>query len=112
MQTIYLYQIIIIIIAGYYIVNRIIKFIKKEKSQSVLKLGTTIIIWSSIILVSFFSKTLNSFLNNLGLGLFSLIFIGFILVFIIIFRLLSIIETLEKNITEIVRKEALKDLNK
>lgn len=112
MQKIYLYQIIIILIAGYFIVSRIIKFIKKEKSQSLIKLTATIIIWASVIFISFFSKTLNNFLDNLGLGVFSLIFIGFIIMFILIFRLLSFIEILEKNITEIVRKEALKDLSK
>ena len=112
MQKIYLYQIIIILIAGYFIVNRIIKFLKKEKSQSLIKLAATIIIWTSVIFISFFSKTLTNFLNNLGLGVFSLIFIGFIIVFILIFRLLSFIEIIEKNITEIVRKEALKDLSK
>lgn len=112
MQKIYLYQIIIILIAGYFIINRLIRFIKKEKSQSFLKLGAIITIWFSVIFISFFSKLLNNFLNNLGLGVFSLIFIGFIVVFILIFRLLSLIEKLERDITEIVRKEALKPLSK
>ncbi len=40
----------------------------------------------------------------------AVILIGFLLVFLIIFKLLSAIERLEKNISELTRKESLKHL--
>jgi hypothetical protein len=47
---------------------------------------------------------------GLGENFNTLIFIGFVIIFMIIFKLLHIIERMERNVSEIVRKDALSKL--
>jgi len=87
----------------YSIGERLIRFIHKEQGQSTFKMMATIFIWGGISYVAFFKLGSEDNLNTY-------IFIGFIIVFFILFRLLSILEKNERLLTEIIRKEALKDL--
>jgi len=93
-------SLILLIFSVYSIVDRIIRFIRKEQNQSVFKLVATIFIWGGISYIALFP------IHNSN----TLIFFGFIVVFFILFRLLSILEKNERLLTEIIRKEALKDL--
>lgn len=106
-------QLIISVISFFYILNSTLRFFRREKRHSFLKFITTVIVWLAILLISVFPKIFKYILSLLGLSgdINFIIFAGFIIVFILIFRLLSIIEGLERNITEIIRKEALKKLN-
>jgi len=91
---------------------RIIKFSRRETSQTAFKLLTTIFIWGSIFAI-LINPSIAYFISRiLGIGenLNTLIFIAFIFVFLLIFKILGIIEKIEKNITEIIRKEALKNI--
>lgn len=107
-----IFQIILALVAIFFLASGILKFIKRAKSQTFFKLLMTIIIWGSIFFFSLFPKTAQGLSSTLGLGenLNTLIFIGFVIIFIIVFKLLSIIERLERNISEIVRKEALEKI--
>ncbi len=108
-----IYQIILGTISIFFLVQRSLRFIRKERGQSLFKLLATIIIWGSIFIFSFFPNIAHTISRNLGLGenLNTLIFSGFVFVFLLIFKLLDQIEKLERNISEIVRKEALRELN-
>lgn len=105
-------SLILFIFSLYSIGDRLVRFIRKEQNQSVFKLIATIFIWGSISYIAFFPIQVRQFSERLGFGdnLNTLIFFGFIVVFFILFRLLSILEKNERLLTEIIRKEALKDL--
>ncbi len=97
----------LIIIAG-----RFLRFVRREPNQSLPKLITTVVIWSMIGSISLYPPIAYTIRNTLGLGnnFNTEIFIGFIILFALYFRMLSIIEQLETTITELIRKEALREL--
>lgn len=109
-----MYQIFLAIIAVFFLISGLSKFLRGERSQTLFKLLITYCIWGSILVISIFPNASYALSRFLGLGqnLNTLIFIGFVILFIIFFKLLAIIERLEQNISEIVRKEALEKLNK
>jgi len=100
------------ILAVLVIISRIIRFIKKEQGQTFFKLAMTIGVWSSISYTALFPSQIHALSRQIGFGenLNTLIFFGFVVVFVILFRLLSILEKNERLLTEIIRKQALKDL--
>lgn len=107
------FQLAIAIISLLFIFNKIRNFLKKEKSQTLLKLIFTLFIWGSIFVFSIFPNSTHILSEKLGLGenLNTLIFIGFLITYMVIFKIINIIERIERNISEIVRKEALSKLN-
>ncbi len=104
-----IYQIILALVATIFIGSGIAKFIRHERSQTIFKLVVSTVIWGSILTFSLFPKASFSVSKAVGLGenLNTLIFIGFVVVFVILFKLLNLIERLERNLSELVRKEAL-----
>lgn len=108
-----IYGIILGLISVLFLLTGILKFIRKEKNQSLFKLLATTIIWGGVFILSFFPNIAHIISVNLGLGenLNTLIFLGFVIIFFIIFKLLNQIEKMEHNISEIVRNEALEKLN-
>lgn len=105
---------LILLFSCYSIFRRILRFIRKEQGQSFFKLFSTVIVWGGIAYVGFFPSQARQLSRQFGFGdnLNTLIFFGFVVVFIILFHLLSIVEKSEKLLTEIVRKEALNDFFK
>ncbi len=108
------FQIILITISISFLFSGLWKFIRREQNQTLLKVVYTTLIWGSILFLSIFPDYLRVLSARFGLGenLNTMIFIGFVLVFIAIFKLLNSIERLEQTISELVRKDALSDLDK
>ena len=104
-----IYQITLSLVAIVFILSSAFKYLKKEETQTLFKFFVSIVVWGLIFAFSLFPEMAHVISKKLGLGenLNTLIFTGFIAVFIIVFKLLSIIERLERNISEIVRKGAL-----
>ncbi|MEK7597168.1 MAG: hypothetical protein AAB441_00810 [Patescibacteria group bacterium] len=96
-------SVLLLIFSLYSIGERVVRFIRKEQGQSVFKLIAIIFIWGGISYVALFKLGSE---NNLNI----FIFIGFVVVFFILFRLINILEKNERLLTEIIRKQALKDL--
>lgn len=106
------FQVILALIAIFFLSVGTARFLKQERSYTLFKFIVTLVIWGGIFTFSVVPSASHLLSRTLGLGdnLNTLIFIGFVGIFIILFKLLSIIERLERNISEIVRKEALEKL--
>jgi hypothetical protein len=85
------------------------KYFKKESGQTLYKLSIRIIVWGGMALVATFPRITNSIAEIIGIegNINAVILIGFLLVFLMIFKLLSAIERLENDISLLVRKDSL-----
>jgi hypothetical protein len=109
-----LYQIIIIAFSSIMIFQGVAKYIKKESGQTLYKLTIRIVVWGGMALVATFPKITNSVAKLIGIegNINAVILIGFLLIFLMIFKLLSAIERLEQQVSEVTRTESLKKLKK
>ncbi|RJO62238.1 DUF2304 family protein [candidate division WS5 bacterium] len=107
-------QIIIAIISLTFILSSLKKALMREASFSFGKFMITIIIWGTVLVFSIYPQTVHVISKNLGLGdnLNTLIFLGFVVSFLMIFKLINLVEKTEREITKIVRKESLKNFKK
>lgn len=103
------YQIFLSVVSFGIILDRTIRFLKREQNQSFLKYITVVCIWGSIGAISLFPQIAHYIRITFGFGdnFNTIIFIAFVILFVLYFRLLSIVERIESNITKIIRKEAL-----
>lgn len=113
-MSFHIYQIIIIFISVFMIYQGISNYIKGKNGQTIYKLLLRIIIWGGMSLIAMIPNILNILAKTLGIidNMNAVILTGFLLVFLMIFKLLSAIEKLEQQISEITRKEALKEIKK
>jgi hypothetical protein len=111
-MSIHLYQIIIVIVATLMIYQGIAKYIRGINNQTISKLAIRVIVWGGMALIAIFPDFTTLLAKVIGLqgNLNAVILTGFILVFLIIFKLLSAIERLEQNISELTRKESLGEI--
>lgn len=112
-MSFHIYQIVIIFVSAFMIFQGISNYIKGKNGQTIYKLFLRIIIWGGMSLVAMFPDTLTLLAKTLGIidNMNAVIITGFLLVFLMIFKLLSAIERLEQNVSEITRKDALKEIN-
>jgi hypothetical protein len=90
------------------------RYFKNESGQTLYKLSIRIIVWGGMALVATFPRITNSIAKFIGIegNINAVILIGFLLVFLMIFKLLSAIERLEQQVSEVTRTESLKKLKK
>ena len=110
----HLYQIIVTLIAAVMIYQGIDNFLKGKNHPTVLKLLIRIIVWGGMAVVALFPAITYWGARVIGIegNMNAVILTAFILVFLIIFKLLSAIERIESQISDLVRKDTLKDLKK
>jgi hypothetical protein len=87
-------------------------FVKGKSGQTFLKVFSRVAIWGGMALIALFPRFTIVLARIIGLegNINAVILTGFILIFLIIFKMLSTIEKLEQQISEIVRKESLKEI--
>jgi hypothetical protein len=113
-MKIYVYQVIVSAVALAMISQGVKNYVRGKSGQTLLKLGTRIVVWGGMMLIAIFPQATNILAGLIGLqgNINAVILSGFLLIFLMIFKLLSAIERLEQNISELTRKESLKDLDK
>lgn len=105
-----LYQFIVAIIAGLMIIQGAKKYFSRGEHQSFLKFFVRVIVWGGMAVVALFPSVSNKLATAIGLegNINAVILTGFLLVFLMMFKILSIIEKIEHDITVITRKEAIR----
>jgi hypothetical protein len=112
LNTLHLYQIVILIIAGVMIYQGVNNFLKGKDNQTILKVTIRIIIWGGMATIVLFPNFSNVLAGIIGIegNINAVILAGFLLVFLMIFKLLSAIEHLEQQITTVTRDNAIKEI--
>ena len=107
-----LYQIVILAIAAFMLYQGITNYFKHKSGQTVLKLAIRVIVWGGMAVVVAFPSISNSIAVLIGIqnNVNAVILAGFLLVFMMIFKLLSAIERLEQQISVVTRKDALGEI--
>lgn len=110
----HIYQVVVSIISAVMIYQGVARYIKGKTGQTFLKVLVRIAVWGGMTLIAIFPQATNVLAEIIGLkgNINAVILSGFLLIFLMIFKLLSAIERLEQQISEVTRKEALKDINK
>ncbi len=113
-QTFHFYQLIIIVISVWMIYQGIRNLARGKNNQTIYKLSLRLIIWGGMIVIALFPDMLSLLAKTLGIidNMNAVILTGFLLVFLMIFKLLSAIERLEQDISEITRKESLSEIRR
>lgn len=85
------------------------EFLKRETGQTFLKLAVRLVVWGGMAIVAVYPNSTMIVARFIGIegNINAVILTGFLLVFLLIFKLLSAIEKIEQNISELTRKEAL-----
>ncbi len=111
-MTITILRVLLGLFAAVHVVLGVAKYVRKERAQTFFKLAASVLIWGTVAVLSLFPQWARALSRLAGLGedLNTLIFVGFVVVFLILFKLLAIIERLERSVSEIVREKALEDL--
>lgn len=113
MEHFRIYQLIITLVSAFMIYQGVKNYLKGKNGQTIYKMAIRVIVWGGMALVAIFPEVIGLLTKTLGIidNINAVVLTGFLLVFLIIFKLLSAIERLERDISTLTRKESLKQLN-
>lgn len=113
-MKIHIYQIVITAISAIMIFKGFENYIKGRNSQTILKLAVRVMVWGGMGAIAIFPDLSNKIAAIIGIAgnINAVILIGFLFVFLMMFKLLSAIERLEQDLSEVTRNEAIKDIVK
>ena len=109
-----MYQIIVLGVASIMLFQGAREFFKRETGQTFLKFAVRVIVWGGMGTVAIYPNVTEIVARVMGIeeNINAAIITGFLMVFLLIFKLLSAIEKIEQNISELTRREALSHLPK
>lgn len=104
-----LYQVVIVGISTVMLYLGIKEFVNRETGQTLLKLLVRLIVWGGMALIAIYPNFTLFMARVMGVvdNFNAVVMTGFLLVFLMLFKLLSAIEKIEQNVSELTRKEAL-----
>ena len=107
------YQIAIVVISLVMIYFGLEKFFQRQATQTLFKLIVRIIIWGGMSAVALFPDLTDKIADFIGIegNINAVILLGFLLVFLLIFKILAVVERLEQQISTLIRQDALKKFN-
>jgi hypothetical protein len=113
-MKIHIYQIVVIFISSVMLFIGAKEFFKRERGQTFLKFSVRVIVWGGMLLVAIYPNATVLLAKIIGVegNINAAILTGFLFVFLLIFKLLSAIEKIEQNISELTRRETLSHLPK
>jgi hypothetical protein len=108
-MNIHLYQVVVVAISSVMLYLGIKEFVNRETGQTILKLLVRLTVWGGMALIAIYPDFTLVIARIMGIvdNFNAVILMGFLMVFLILFKLLSAIEKIEQNVSEITRKEAL-----
>lgn len=111
-MAIHFYQVLVVGMSVFMIYQGIANYASGKSGQTLYKLFVRIFVWGGMSLIALFPNFTNILAKLVGLqgNINAVILTGFLLIFLMIFKLLSAIERLEQDISIITRKEALKEI--
>ncbi len=103
---------VLLLICLYFLGTRSARYLRRERGQTFFKFFLALVIWGGVLAITLTPSLARTLSTTFGLGdnLNTLIFIGFVFAFAIIFRLLRVIEHLESSISDIVSKLAVQSV--
>jgi len=110
-EKIHLYQVVVVAISSVMLFQGIKEFVKRESGQTILKLLVRLIVWGGMAVIAIYPNISYKFSKIVGIedNITAVIVTGFVFVFLIIFKLLSAIEKLEQNVSELTRRDSLRE---
>jgi hypothetical protein len=108
-MKVHLYQVVMVAISSVMLYVGIKEFVSRETGQTLLKLFVRLAVWGGMALIAVYPDFTLIIANVMGVvdNFNAVVMMGFLMVFLLIFKLLSAIEKIEQNVSELTRKEAL-----
>lgn len=112
-MKIQLYQIVVLCVSSVMLFHGTKKYMKRETGQTFLKFIVRFFVWGGMAIIAVYPNVTEILAKILGFreNINAVIIIGFVFVFMLIFKLLSAIEKIEQNVSELTRREALSHLD-
>lgn len=112
-----LIRLVLAALSGIYLFRNLFGYFKAAEHKSLFKFLIELFVWGGIFIFSISPNLARqlSLKSGVGENLNTFIFVGFFIVFVLIFKMLSKIERIEEEITKLVRDRAvskIKDKNK
>ncbi|WP_417909140.1 DUF2304 family protein [Candidatus Electronema sp. PJ] len=110
-MKVHLYQVVIVAISSVMLYLGLKEFINRETGQTILKLMVRLLVWGGMALIAIYPNFTLIIARVMGVvdNFNAVVLMGFLLVFLMLFKLLSAIEKIEQNVSELTRKEALNE---
>jgi hypothetical protein len=110
-MKVHLYQVVVVGISSVMLYLGIKEFVNREAGQTLLKLTVRLVVWGGMALIAVYPDFTLIIASVMGVvdNFNAVVLTGFLLVFLMLFKLLSAIEKIEQNVSELTRKEALNE---